>query len=238
MHTVSIIIPAYNEENYIGECLKSIQKHKTQNVCEVIVVDNASTDNTAKIASAFAGVTVVYEPVKGLTNARQCGLAAAKGELIASLDADTRVTKMWFQKMEEEFESEKDLICLSGPYEYFDLELWKKRCIKMYWKFVAMPMYGITGFMVVGGNFVARRDALLAIGGFDTSIDFYGEDTNIARRLQQKGKVKFDLGFSVQTSGRRLTENGMVRTAAVYMANFVSESLLHKPVTKSYTDVR
>ena len=97
---------------------------------------------------------------------------------------------------------------------------------------------GITGFMVVGGNFVALRDALLKIGGFDTSINFYGEDTNIARRLQKCGKVKFDLGFSVQTSGRRIAANGIMKTAAVYMANYVSESLLHKPMNKKYTDVR
>ena len=71
----------------------------------------------------------------------------------------------------------------------------QRACVKAYWTMVAMPVYMLTRYMVVGGNFVARRDALEAIGGFDTSIAFYGEDTNIARRLHVKGRVLFSRKF-------------------------------------------
>ena len=74
--------------------------------------------------------------------------------------------------------------------------------------------------------------------GFDTSIAFYGEDTNIARRAHVFGKVKFMPSFIMETSGRRLAGQGAFYTAVIYITNFLSEVLLHKPVSKGYQDIR
>ena len=103
---------------------------------------------------------------------------------------------------------------------------------------LAKPTYLFTQYMAVGGNFAARRNALEAIGGFDTNIAFYGEDTNIARRLADVGKVIFDLGLVMPTSARRLDEEGFVITAMRYVANFMSEVVLKRPSTSTYRDVR
>ena len=92
--------------------------------------------------------------------------------------------------------------------------------------------------MVVGGNFVTKKSALITIGGFDTSIEFYGEDTNIAKRLKNVGNVLFDFTFIVQTSARRLESQGLLKTAALYMTNYVTQAALKKTVTHSYTDIR
>ena len=92
---VSLVIPAYNEEGFIGPCLDSVLKNAPGKFKEIIVVDNASTDGTAKEASSRAGVRVVHEPLKGLTHARQKGLEASSSEYIAFIDADERIPPDW-----------------------------------------------------------------------------------------------------------------------------------------------
>ncbi|MEK9184986.1 MAG: glycosyltransferase family 2 protein, partial [Patescibacteria group bacterium] len=99
-------------------------------------------------------------------------------------------------------------------------------------------MYWIIGYMAVGGNFAIKKDTIQKMGGFDTTIAFYGEDTNLARRASKFGKVKFKLCVIMHTSGRRFKGQGLWRTAITYMINFASEAFLHKPVTKKYKDFR
>lgn len=235
---ISIIIPAHNEEKLLGKCLESIFAHKTNDLFEVIVVDNASTDRTAEVARSFPKVRVAREPEKGLTKARERGLLEARGELLAYLDADTRVHKGWFEAIRREFTERKDLVCLSGPYQYYDLHGFKKFLAALSWRLFAPATYFFVGYMVLGGNFVAKKEALLKMGGFDTSIAFYGEDTNIAWRLHKLGKVLFKMDFYIWTSGRRLIEEGIVRTFAVYALNYIWGVLFHKPFTRAYKDVR
>src|SRR4051812_44394345 len=116
MKSISFAICAHNEKKYIGDTLRSIIECAPQNPLEIIVINNASTDNTAKVASAFPNVRVVDEPKKGLTRARQAGLVAATGELLACVDADTHVSKKWFEILNREFEKDPALVCLSGPF--------------------------------------------------------------------------------------------------------------------------
>jgi len=108
----------------------------------------------------------------------------------------------------------------------------------VYWTCLAYPTYFFTGYMMVGGNFAVKREALLKIGGFDESIDFYGEDTDIARRLSYVGKVKFTLFLPMPTSARRLKKEGLLTATFIYAANFFSEVLRKKPFTREYKDIR
>jgi GT2 family glycosyltransferase len=101
-----------------------------------------------------------------------------------------------------------------------------------------MPVYWLVGYMATGANFAIRKSVLDKMKGFDTSIAFYGEDTNIARRASKHGKVKFKPNFEMHLSGRRLKNQGVTKTGLVYMANFVSEVLFKKPATKKYEDYR
>lgn len=238
MKTISLVIPAYNEEKYIGACLESAVRNRPTNLTEIIVIDNASKDRTAEIAKSYPGVRVVREDRKGLTSARECGLKSATGDIIAYIDADTRVPTGWFERINTEFARNMKLVCISGPYDYYDLGPLQRMAVYIWWTLLAMPLYWIAGYMVVGGNFAASREALTKIGGFDTSIAFYGEDTNIARRLHATGKVKFSQRFRIHTSARRLQSEGLFKIATVYAANFFSEVILHKQVTKEYVDIR
>ncbi|TDR79928.1 glycosyltransferase family 2 protein [Paludibacterium purpuratum] len=239
---LSLIIPAYNEEGYLADCLRhvlaEVARQSARGPFEVIVINNASTDRTAEIAAGFPAVRVVTEQKKGLTHARQRGLAEARGEILAYIDADTRMAHGWLGRVLDLYQARPDAVCVSGPYTYYDLAKFKSALVRLYWLMLAKPTYLFTQYMAVGGNFAARRDALERIGGFDTNIAFYGEDTNIARRLAEVGKVLFDLGLVMPTSARRLDEEGFVTTAMRYVVNFMSEVVLKRPSTSAYRDVR
>lgn len=238
---LSVVVPAYNEEGYLEECLRCIDQEllacRDMGPFEIIVVDNASTDRTAQIASGLAGVRVVKEPRKGLTRARQCGLEAARGAILAYVDADTRMPAGWIAGVLDAFDASDRVVCVSGPYVYYDLPAAKKALVSGYWHLVARPMYRLTRCMAVGGNFAASRAALVSIGGFDTTIAFYGEDTNVARRLRQVGEVVFDLDLVMPTSARRLHGEGFYRTAMRYAMNFLAEMAFKRPWTTRYRDI-
>ena len=239
---LSVVIPAYNEGQYLRDCLESVFLEISRSRCllstEVIVVDNASTDDTAEVAASVPGVRVVREPRKGLTRARQAGLLAAQGEIVGYVDADVLMKPGWIDRSLEEFDGDPGVVCVSGPCTYYDASSVETALIWLYWNLLAMPVYGITRYMVLGGNFLARRDALFRIGGFDGDIAFYGEDTNIARRLHSAGKVRFTRKVQVAASARRFHVEGIWVTAFRYVANFLSEVILKRPVTGDYQDIR
>lgn len=239
---LSIVIPAYNEGRYLRECLESVFEDINRSTfpwpVQVIVVDNASTDDTAEVARSFPGVRVVYERRKGLTRARQAGLLAANGEIVGYVDADVRMQPGWVDRMIEAFDEDPRLVCVSGPCTYYDASIFEDVLVWLYWNVLGVPVYWMTRYMVLGGNFAARREALYRIGGFDGTIDFYGEDTDIARRLHAAGKVRFTRTVQVAASARRLHGEGLWVTAFRYVVNFLSEVFLKRPVTTHYQDIR
>ena len=235
---ISLIIPAHNEEKYLGSCLEHALKNSAGTFFEIIVVNNASTDKTSEIALSFPGVKVVYEKNKGLTHARQRGYLEAKGDILAYVDADTRIPKGYFEKLVKEFEKNENLACFSGPHEYYDIKRSHQILTKIFWKTIAYPVYVIVGYMTIGVNFAIKKEVLDKMGGFDTTITFYGEDTNIARRAHKHGKVKFSTNFGMPTSGRRLSHHGVTKATLIYISNYFSEVVLHKPVTMKYKDIR
>jgi glycosyltransferase involved in cell wall biosynthesis len=233
---ISFVIPAYNEENFIGRCLTSVlnEIEKEKISAEVIVVNNNSSDKTKEIASKFKNILVIDEKQQGLTFARQAGFLKSRGELIANIDADTILTDKWIKKVIEEFDKNKNLVVLSGPQIYYDLD--KKTLIseKIFY-FIAYLTYLINkhilniGSMVQGGNFIVRRDALLKVGGFNTNILFWGEDTDIAKRLHNVGDVKFTFKLPIYASGRRLKREGTFKTAWRYTINYFYVLFFNEP---------
>jgi glycosyltransferase involved in cell wall biosynthesis len=235
--SISLIVPAYNEEAYIGPCLDAIMVHARDRVSELIVVDNGSTDGTRAIVQSYPGTTYVFEPRKGITKARQCGFRSARGEVLAFVDADTIPPAGWIEQIEAQFRGDPKLACLSGPYLYHDLPP-LRRWIASAWFIAVRPFAPIFGGIVVGGNFAIRRSALEKMGGFDVGIEFYGEDADIAHRARKFGRVRFRPQLRMPTSGRRLEEEGYVRTAGLYLVNFLSIAMGGRPVTHGYSDIR
>lgn len=247
---VSFVIPAYNEEKVIGKCLASIFKEieRVRSVgiavdTEVVVVDNNSTDNTRDEALKFDTVTVVKEPLKGLVYARRAGFVSSAGELVANIDADTVMPKGWLGTVVREFSEDKNLVALSGPYIYYDAPAYVRAATRAFY-FFGWLIYLFNRFilrkggMLQGGNFVIKRDAWERAGGFDVSIAFYGEDTDVARRISKQGTAKWIWTLPMHTSGRRLVQEGVIKTGFTYAANFFSTNLTGRPATRRYTDVR
>lgn len=238
---ISFIVPAYNEEAYLAGCLASLVKELARSgrgiSHEIIVVNNASTDRTAEIARAYPGVRVVDEPEKGLTRARQRGFEASTGDIVAYIDADTRVTEGWLKKVFKEFTRDPSVVAVSGPNIYYGFDFpWQimQWPVQIIWPLLSFLILGY----YMGGNFAARRYALLAIGGFDTSISFYGEDAETARRLNKLGSVAFIPSMVVKTSARRFKAEGPLTTLATYTANHLAVAVTKKPVTREYKDIR
>ena len=235
---ITLAVPAYNEEKYIGTCLEHAIKNSDGGFFEILVIDNASTDKTAEVAGKFPGVRIVREEKKGLTRARQRAFEEMRGDILAFVDADTQMPNGWCKMVRNEFTKNPKLAALSGPYVYYDIPKFRQFLVKFYWYFLGLPVYFILRYMVVGGNFAIRKSTLEKMGGFDTAIEFYGEDTNVARRAHAFGQVKFSMKFVMYTSGRRLAGQGMLKTSLLYMSNYVSEAIFHKPTTQKYSDIR
>jgi glycosyltransferase involved in cell wall biosynthesis len=242
---LSFVIPAYNEEVLIGNCLDSIieQAGDYQDDIEIIVVNNASTDRTRETAMSRGRVIVVDEPKKGIVHARQAGFLASTGGLIANIDADSILTPGWVDKVMKEFSQNQALAALSGPCIFYDLSEGYNVLVRVYYyawflTHIINQYVFHTDAMLQGGNFVLRRSALQKIGGFDTSIAFYGEDADIARRIQKIGWVKFDFKLPVYSSGRRLKKEGFIITAWRYFINYLWILIFGRPFSKNYKDIR
>ena len=242
---ISFVVPAYNEEKHLAKTLTAIASEIERTGCaaEIIVVNNASTDGTGSLAASFPDVIVVDEPVKGLVQARRAGFHRASGDLIANVDADTIVTEGWLNRVLAEFGRRPGLVALSGPYIYYDVPKRTRAAVRAFYVmgfgFYVLNRFVLrSGSMLQGGNFVVRRAALEEIGGYNPLFSFYGEDTDLARRLHAVGAVKFTFQLPALSSGRRLLEEGVLRIGFRYSMNFVWATYRHRPFTGDWIDVR
>ncbi len=240
--TTSFIVPCFNEEVLIDGCLMSIvdEIERTKTVAEIIVVDNGSTDRTALIVEAWARVyfyiRLVDEPVKGVVHARQRGFEVAKYKYLANIDADNRLPRGWLTRALAEM-SRSGVVAVSGPCVYQNLPR-PIQALSRFFYAIAWLSHRTVGPMIQGGNYIARSDALALVSGYDTSIAFFGEDTMTAVRLATIGKIKFVLGLWIFSSSRRLEKEGLVRTTARYVINYLWITLFQRPFTPVYTDIR
>ncbi len=243
---LSFVIPAHNEEAYLGKCLESVFRAKEGKGydMEVIVVNNASTDGTRKVAESFNGIKIVDEPKKGLPQARQSGFVASNGDLIANVDADTILTPGWIEKVFDEFSKDERLVALSGPFVYYDLTGSANFLVRsfFYIGFINNLLGQLIfrrGSVLQGGNFILRRTALEKIGGYNMKLNFYGEDVDVAMRISKVGRVKFTMGLPINTSGRRLKVDGILMTGFGSVFDYLWLSIFKRPFRKSvYRGIR
>lgn len=241
--TISVIVCAYNEAAYLGPCLQSLLR-QFRSPDEILVINNASTDATRDVAAALHGVVVIDEPRKGLVQARETGRLTARGDLLVYLDADCRAPETWLERVEARFARTPALVAVSGPYRFYDWHWWGRMLVRAYDMTLAPLTQAVVyhalgaGTLFYGGNFAVRREALEAIGGFDTSIEFHGEDTNLGRRLVRVGPVAMAGECWLYTSARRYRAMGMGRVFRLYIRNFWSEIIRHRPKDEEHQDVR
>lgn len=204
--SVSIIIPAFNEEDYLGPCLEAIQNQSVAPL-EVIVVDNNSTDDSVKIAQSFPGVRVVHEKRQSVLYARTTGFNAAKGDIIGRIDADTRLPKDWVKQVQALL-SQPNVTAVTGPAYWYDMPLgqhnhWLERVVKS-----QLYKYEKNFPFLFGANMAIRRSAWQAIKGELCERKDIHEDTDLAIHLHRSGyKVVYDPNLQVGASARRLDDS-------------------------------
>ena len=143
----------------------------------------------------------------------------------------------------ETFREDPDLAALSGPLIYYDLSRAGRAMVRLFY-FVGYLVSAVSkrvtgkGAMVQGGNFILRRTVLDQIGGYDTSIEFYGEDTDVARRVSEVGRVRWTFALPIYSSARRMKGEGIVVTGLRYALNYAWVVLRGRPLTKNYKDIR
>ncbi|MBV9349319.1 MAG: glycosyltransferase family 2 protein [Patescibacteria group bacterium] len=242
---ITFVIPAYNEEPSLGIALSAIEAEigRTNAEAEIIVVDNASTDGTESVALSHPGVRIVREMRKGIAFARAAGLSAAKGELIANVDADTRMPAGWLSFVLHSFEEDPSLVALSGPFIYDDLSYFEQTLWKFFYLFgyvAYLFIYRIfrVGAMLQGGNYVVRKQALEKIDGYNTGFTYWAEDVDVAKRIIKAGKVRWTFRLPTYASGRRIREEGIITLAFKYAVNYCWLMLFSRAYTSTHSDVR
>lgn len=190
--SVSIVIPAYNEERLIAKCLESIQR-QTVAPQEVIIVDNNCTDNTVAIAKQY-GATIVPEPRQGITYARTTGFNAAKHSIIGRIDADSCLRDDWVATVIDTFEKDTQTIGITGSSALYTLgsSLFMGRWLFYIFlrKSVEIPMR--VSPWLFGHNMAIRKTAWhkikknVSLG--DTDIN---EDLDLTLHLRKIGKLRY-----------------------------------------------
>ena len=203
---ISVVIPAFNEEKDLVECLEFLQKQTFPKASyEVIVVDNNSTDITAQIAQSYE-VRIIGCQVQGVAAARAAGSDVAYGEIIAGTDADTIVATDWLEKIWYHFEKDPKLIGLTGPVYFKDTNaVFSKLC------YISFDIFQRFNFLIrkpifSGSNYAVKTEAYKDVGGINPKLES-AEDIDLSFRLSKKGKVGYFEDCIVHTSARRLTKD-------------------------------
>jgi len=226
---VSVIIPAFNEENYITRCLEAISEQDYTNY-EVIIVNNASTDNTAYVTEQFIknknlnSFFLLNENRKGTNHARECARLAASGNIIAQLDADCIPDKHWISNGMKALQS-KNTVAATGAYYYSDCNI-ILRSLSLLSQLVTYPIINTLvqkanrGAILIGGNTFVYASILADAGGYNTDLTFYGDDVDIANRLAKYGHISYSPYLTLNSSYRRFNALGFWKVNKKYQDFF------------------
>lgn len=183
---VSVIVCAYNAADTLEDNLSSLDQLNYPDY-EVILVNDGSRDRTSEIAKQHPRVRIVDIPNGGLSAARNVGLAHATSEIVAYTDADTRVDRDWLTYLVQPFLT-SDAVGSGGPNVVPNDDPPMAQCIA---RAPGGPTHVLlddrTAEHVPGCNMAFRRDALLAIGGFNPIYLKAGDDVDVCWRLQARG---------------------------------------------------
>lgn len=214
----SIIIPTYNEEDYLPILLDSIKEQDFEDY-EIIVADANSTDRTREIAKEY-GCTVVDGglPAAGRNN----GAKVAKGEILLFLDSDLQLTEDYLAKVLYEFKMEKLGIAITQM-----IPLSNKIEDKIFHDFANYFMISVENIKPHGAGcygIIAKRELHEKCGGFDETLTF-GEDTEYIERLAKKEPFKVLRNAKIGVSTRRLEEEGITTLIQQYGKSTVNDFL-------------
>jgi len=216
---VSIVIPAYNEEKTIVQTLSSICRNTTSYSVEIIVVNNNSSDNTAKLVEA-CGVTCVLEPRQGIVFARNSGLKHARGRYIINADADTIYPKKWIDALIRPL-SNKNVAVTYGRFSFLP-EGKTKRITYFFYEYLADVSRKLNKYFkdesvnVYGCCSAFRKEHALQVDGYNHPPGAT-EDGYLALKIRNKGfgKLFYVPKALVWTTDRRIHIDGGIWVGAI-----------------------
>ena len=203
---ISVVIPVFNEENFIRPCLDALLQ-QTVKADSIFIVNNNSTDQTLSIIEEYAGITIVHQPVQGICAAVKMGLdvAAERGGIILHCDADCIPESDWIEKVSTIFQT-TNAIAVTGPgvaYDVGPVQRWliHQFYMKAYFFFVGLavgrkPLFG-SNFSIKAAiwNEVSAETHLLSHQDIHDDID-------ISYHLENKGRIYFDPALTMPMSAR------------------------------------
>ncbi len=184
---ISVIIPVYNVEKTIDECLSSLL-NQTRKPDEIIVVDDGSNDRTKEIASKFKNVIFLEKEHKGPASARNFGAKKAKGDILLFTDSDCTLEKNWVSEMTKPFKNNK-IVGVQGRYETKQKGMIARFVqLEIEDRYDRMKKFENIDFI---GSYSAgyRKRIFLEFGGFDESFPTAsGEDPELSFKLAKSRK--------------------------------------------------
>jgi len=215
---ISVIIPAFNEEKNLPHTIKAIRASCTRArlKCEVIVVDNNSTDKTAKVAKKLAD-SVLFENQQGISHARNYGARRAKGKILIFLDADTSVPRELVTTFFRAFKKGKAMessmnsymakvVCVGCRVMPHPLNVFQRAFFNLL-NWIIYLSVKINRPSIAGNCVAYRRDAFFKAKGFREDL-IVSEDQDLCFRISKYGKVVFIANLTVETSSRRIKKLG------------------------------
>ena len=209
---LSVVIPVYNEEKSIAACLETLKSQSYKDF-ELIVVDNNCTDKTAEIAKQYGARVVPCVP-QGIASARNEGAKQARGDILAFIDADARLSETWIERALDRFGKDQKLDTLSGT-NVFDAPGPFTYLYYNFYNVIAFTVLALATFfqyhLVAGNNMLIKRELFLKTPGFPPRVS---EDVHFAKYLRDMGNVRsgYDPWMTIEYSSRRFRRNGFLKT--------------------------
>lgn len=233
---ISVVIPTLNEEKYIENTLLSF-KNQTFKDFELIISDGGSTDETIAIARQYTDKIVISQNTN-VCQARDKGLQIAQGEIVTGADADTYYPATHLQTIVEEFNKNNNIVAVTGRAKIIDGPLWAKIFWRIFFN-LAFIVYKLTGIVLYSPayNLSYKRQVFLDLGGYNTNLDFGGDELDVLRRLKKVGKVILSEKLMPQTSGRRFKVGILVflfkHALYYYGLNYLFARIFNRPLTRA-----
>jgi len=201
---ITIVIPVYNEQEFLTDCLDSIKNQIIQ-PSEVIVVDNNSSDQSLKIVKRYPKVKVIHENRQGIFHARTLGFDQAKGDLLVRIDADTILPTNYIQTVIKIF-NDQNFDAVTGSIAYYDC-LWPELSYKIDGLIRSNLARLLNKSMFLyGSNMVIRKDAYLKVKPELHADHCFHEDIDLALHCQKnKLIIGYDASLLALISSRRFS---------------------------------
>jgi glycosyltransferase involved in cell wall biosynthesis len=230
---ISVIIPTFNEEENIAQCLVSLSHQNIPRTdYEIIVVDGGSKDATCEIAKKYAD-QVFTQTSKKVGGARNDGVSVAKGDIVATTDADCILPPHWIKNLAEDFK-DSAIVQVYGPVYPIEEGIGNRFSLLLANTFARIGYYSKTFYYTLGCNTAFRKDAFIKAGMY-RCIDA-GDDLEIAMRMKDAGTIYFDNRLKVGFSMRRYQKFGTFQSLYewVYIVSKGGESDKYSYSQKKY----